>query len=152
MATKYAIFSLLLFFPTFPIGQNVPLETKHSSEEQTLRRLNNEWLKAYDTGDVQALDRIESEDFTASGEFGVRTKQQQLEGIRHRPEKRQEVTRRIDNQEFRFYGDVALVTETDHASSGEGPYDDFQSTELWVRLGGAWKVVHLHYSRLDKKQ
>lgn len=81
-----------------------------ASDEQAIRQLQDEWLKAYDAGDVKALDRIEGHDFTVAGEFGESTKQQQLDRIQRRAEKSQAVTRKIENQQFRFYGEVALVT------------------------------------------
>lgn len=60
------------------------------------------------------MDRIEADDFTVAGEFGQSTKQQHLDRSRGRQqsEKPEEGNRRFDNRQFRFYGDVALITET----------------------------------------
>src|SRR5262245_51038391 len=133
-------------------GQISLSATNHAADEQTIRQLNEQCLKAHDIGDVATLDRIEDADFTVSGDFGVINKQQQLDKVRQRSDKPSEViTRKIDPQQFRFYGDVALVTETDRPTTKEGTFA-FQSTEIWVRRGGSWKLVHLHYSQLDEKQ
>jgi hypothetical protein len=121
-----------------------------ANDEQTIRRLNQECLKAHDLGDVAVLDRIEDADFTLSGDFGVVSKQQQLDQVRHHTGKPVVVTRKIDPQQFRFYDSVALVTETDRPTTADGTFA-FQSTEVWVRRGDSWKLVHLHYSRLEEK-
>jgi hypothetical protein len=122
-----------------------------ADDERAIRRLNEECLKAHDIGDVATLDRIEDADFTLSGDFGVVSKQQQLDKVRHRTGKPEVITRKIDPQQFRFYDNVALVTETDRPTTADGTFA-FQSTEVWVRRGSTWKLVHLHYSPLEDKQ
>lgn len=119
-------------------------------DERTIQRLNDEWLKAYDAGDTQALDRIEDGTFVVSGDFGEVTKQHQLEDVRHRSDKISAVKRTIENQRIRFYGDVALVTEVDHSSVGADS-SRYQSSMVWVRSGREWKVVHLHFSQLSER-
>lgn len=123
----------------------------HADDERAIRQLNEECLKAHDIGDVATLDRIEDADFTISGDFGIVTKQQHLDRVRKRTNKSEVIARKIDPQHFRFYDGVALVTETDRPTTADGTFP-FQSTELWVRRGGAWKLVHLHYSRLEEKR
>jgi hypothetical protein len=130
---------------------DMPAAGHANNDEQTIRLLNEECLKAHDMGDVTSLDRIEDTDFTLSGDFGVVSKQQQLDGIRKRTSKPEVITRKIDPQQFRFYDSVALVTETDRPTTADGTFA-FQSTEVWVRRGDSWKLVHLHYSRVEEKQ
>jgi hypothetical protein len=104
----------------------------HGGDEQTIRQLNEECLKAHDMGDVATLDRIEDADFTISGDFGVVGKQQQLDRVRQRTSKPEVITRKTDAQQFRFYDGVALVTETDRPTTADGTFA-FQSTQVWVR-------------------
>lgn len=124
-------------------------QSPRTTDEQTVYRLNEEWLKAYDAGDVPTLDRIEDDSFTVSGEFGEVTKAHQLDGVRKRAGASLAGNRKIDHQQFRSYGDAMLVTEVDHSSSTDGS-DDFQSTTVWVRHGSTWRVIHLHFSRLAR--
>lgn len=124
--------------------------TGHSEDERIIRQLNEECLKANDIGDVSTLDRIEDADFTISGDFGIVSKQQQLDGVRKRTSKPEVIARKIDSQQFRFYHGVALVTETDRPTTADGTFA-FQSTEIWARRSDSWKLVHLHYSRLEEK-
>jgi ketosteroid isomerase-like protein len=133
-------------------GQGLPSATSHAADEQAIRQLNEECLKAHDTGDIATLDRIEDTDFTLSGDFGVIHKQQHLEHDRQQSNKpSQVISRKIDPQVFRFYGDIALVTETDRPTTKDGTFA-FQSTEVWVRRSDSWKLVHLHFSQLEQKR
>jgi hypothetical protein len=111
-------------------------------------QLRDALLKTYDAGDVKTLSEIEDDDFTLAGDFGQVNKQQHLDQVRRR-EKPQVVSRTIDNQ-FRLYGDVALLTEVDHARDAEGK-GDFQTTILWVRRGNTWRAAHMHYSKVNDR-
>ena len=144
---KWVLISLLLTASMFAGGQTVPPSTR-SQDERAIIQLRDALLKAYDAGDVKTLTEIEDEDFTLAGDFGQVTKQQHLDQVRRR-EKPQVVSRKIDNQ-FRFYGGVALLTEVDHASDAEGKAD-YQTTILWVRHGNTWRVAHMHFSKVNDK-
>ncbi len=56
----------------------------HSGDEQAIRRLNQEVLKAYNLGDVKTLNRVEDADFTLTDDFGEVTKAQQIDDVSHR--------------------------------------------------------------------
>ncbi len=92
----------------------------HADDVQAIRQLNEQCLHAHDIGDAVTLDRIEDADFTLSGDFGVVSKQQQLDEVRHRTGTPEVVTRKIDPQQFRFYNGVALMTETDRPTTRYG--------------------------------
>jgi hypothetical protein len=124
--------------------------TNRTADEDTLRKLNEKLLTAHDHADVATLDRIEADDFTLAGDFGTVAKKAHLEALRAPPHKTEAVERQITPQEIRFYGDVALISETDHAHTAEGSFD-FQTTSVWVRAGESWRVVQMHYSALAKK-
>jgi hypothetical protein len=121
-----------------------------TADEETLRKLNETLLTAHDHADVATLDRIEADDFTLAGDFGTVAKKQHLNRLREPNYKTEAVDRKITPQEIRLYGDVALISETDHAHTADGTYD-FQTTSVWVRSGESWRVVHMHYSALAKK-
>lgn len=129
-----------------------PASSNDAANEQSIRQLNEQMLHAYDVADLPALDRMESDDFTVSGDFGIANKQQHLDRTRKRGPYSVEVNRKFENQQFRFYGDVALLTEIDRASSTGGGSSSYQSTSVWIRQGETWRVAHLHYSELAEKQ
>ncbi|MGH9546717.1 MAG: nuclear transport factor 2 family protein [Terriglobales bacterium] len=142
---RYVLISILMTVSTFAAGQNATPASARPGDEQAIIQLRDALLKAYDAGDVKTLSEIEDDNFTLAGEFGQMTKQQHLDQVRGR-EKPQIVSRKIDNQ-FRFYGDVALLTEVDHATDAEGKAD-YQTTILWVRRGNTWRAAHMHYSKI----
>lgn len=145
-----AVSLFLLFAFTLPSGKSSP-SAGNADNERVIRQLNEECLHAHDIGDAVTLDRIEDADFTISGDFGVVSKQQQLERVRQRTSKPEVITRKIEPQVFRFYDGVALVTETDRPTTKDGTFA-FQATEVWVRRGDSWKLAHLHYSAMAEKQ
>jgi ketosteroid isomerase-like protein len=145
---KWSMISLVLAASMFAGGQNVSPVSTRSQDEHAIIQLRDALLKAYDAGDVKTLSEIEDDDFTLAGDFGQVTKQQHLDQVRRR-EKPQVVSRKIDNQ-FRFYGDVALLTEVDHAADADGK-ENFQTTIVWVRHGNTWRVAHMHYSKVNDK-
>jgi ketosteroid isomerase-like protein len=145
-----AIFAIGTIFlaksPTSPASSN------EAANEQTIRQLNEQMLHAFDVADMAALDRVESDDFTLSGDFGISSKQQHLDRTRKRGPYSVAVNRKIQNQQFRFYGDVTLLTEVDRAATTGGGSSSYQSTSVWIRHGETWRVAHLHYSELTEKQ
>jgi ketosteroid isomerase-like protein len=135
-------------------GQTAPASSNHAGanhtdDEQVIRRLNEDVLKAYNLGDVKTLDRIEDSDFVLTGDFGEVTKAQQIDDVGHRKPNATSVHVTVANERFRFYGDAALLTEIERYGDGED-FPKFESTSVWVRRGGDWKLVHLHFSKLSK--
>ena len=138
-----------IFFAKSPASS---ASSNNADKEQTIRQLNEQLLHAYDIADIPALDSMESDDFTVSGDFGISNKQLHLDRTRKRGPYSVAVDRKFENQLFRFYGDVALLTEVDRASTTGGGSSSYQSTSVWIRHGETWKVAHLHYSELAKKE
>jgi hypothetical protein len=121
----------------------------HTGDEQAIRRLNVDVLKAYNLGDVKTLDRIEDSDFVLTGEFGEVTKAQQIDSVNHRTSNASSVNVIVANERLRFYSDTALLTEVERYGEGDD-YPRFETTSIWVRRDGDWKLVHLHFSKLSK--
>lgn len=142
---KLAIVVLLWVGVGLAYGQGAP--SSHDGDERSIRQLNVDVLKAYNLGDVKTLDRIEDADFTLSGEFGEVAKAKQIDSVSHRPPNTDGVNVMVENGRFRFYGDAALLTEVERYGEGKD-FPRFESTSLWVRRGGDWKLVHLHFSKL----
>jgi ketosteroid isomerase-like protein len=143
---RWILISILMTASTFANSQSASPASPRAADERAIIQLRDESYKAYDAGDVRTLSKIEADDFTLAAEFGQVTKQQHLDQVRHH-EKPQVVSRKIDNQ-FRFYGDVALQTEVDHAADAQGKAD-YQTTIVWVRHGNTWQVAHMHYTKIN---
>jgi hypothetical protein len=146
---KLATVFLLWISAVFAYGQAAAASSNHAGDEQAIRRLNVDVLKAYNLADVNTLDRVEDVDFTLTGDFGEVTKAQQIDDVSHQKPNATSVNVIIANGRFRFYGDSALLTEVERYGEGED-FPKYETTSLWVRRGGDWKLVHLHYSKLSK--
>src|SRR5258708_23805941 len=143
---RWTLITLLLTVSMFAGGQSASLASTRTKDERAIIQQRDTLLQAYDAGDVKTLSEIEDDTFTLAGDFGQMTKQQHLDQVRRR-EKPQVVSRTIDNQ-FRFYGNVALLTEVDHAADAEGKAD-FQTTILWVLQGNTRRVTQLPFFKMD---
>jgi ketosteroid isomerase-like protein len=145
---KLALVFLLSISTVFAYAQAT--SSDHAADEAAIRSLNEKVLKAFNMGDVDTVNRIEDADFLLTGDFGVVTKSQQLSQMRSRKDNATAANLTTENVRFRFYGDSALLTEVEKYDDPAVP-DGYETTSLWVRRGSQWKVVHLHYSKLNKK-
>lgn len=121
--------------------------TEQAGDEAAIRHLNEQVLKAYNTGDFATVERIEDPDFTVATDFGQITKAQQMERARQRKDLPSTVQLTIENAQIRFFGDAALLTEIEKWGD-PAQTAGFQTTSVWVKRGPDWKLVHLHYSQL----
>ena len=126
-----------------------PAANGRSVDEQAIRQLNEDVLKAYNLGDVKTLDKVEDSDFVLSGDFGEVPKAQQLNDVRHRKENPTSVRVFVANARLRFYGDTALLTEVERYGEGDA-FPRYETTSVWTRRGDSWKLVHMHFSKLSK--
>ena len=76
------IIFLFWIFAVFTCAQAAPAANGRSVDEQAIRQLNEDVLKAYNLGDVKTLDTVEDSDFVLSGDFGEVPKAQQLNDMR----------------------------------------------------------------------
>ena len=124
--------------------------TDRPKDEAAIRQLNEQVLKAYNTGDLTTVERIEGADFTLANDSGQVTKTQHLESARQRKELPTTVQLTVENAQIRFFGDAALLTEIEKWGD-PAQTAGFQTTSVWVKRGADWKLVHLHYSQLGDK-
>ena len=109
-----------------------------------IRQLEDQWRSAQLAGDVQAMDRLLSDDFlgiTAGGQ--VVTKLQQLDRTRTQ----QFVVKQLDVQDtkIKLIGSIAIVTSlatVEGMSEGKTMHGNFRYTRVYQRLAnGAWKIT-----------
>ena len=110
---------------------------------ETLRDLNAKYDKALVTGDVEALDRIYSEDFTYTNPDGVlRSRAEQLAFVR--AGKLGLASGRSDDIRVHVYGDFAVITgRFNGAIRRAGGTVAFREryTTAWLKHTGRWVLV-----------
>jgi len=119
-------------------------------DQKAIADLNLKALKAFDQKDDVTLAKIEAADFDILSDRGLLAKKDHIAGVQADKANAFAIDRTIADQKIRVYGNTAVVTELDHAgASGGGSSSSYQSTSVWVKNGGAWQIVHLHYTKVE---
>jgi ketosteroid isomerase-like protein len=127
------------------LGGDAPLEALDymSKDEQRLHQLDREWNEAYPKRDVDALERILADDWTAiDGAGRLISKPQLLERVRLGPQPFD--WHEFDEFRLRVFGDSAVVTGRLSARGrGEGGDFSYQQryTRVYVKREDAWQSV-----------
>ena len=109
-----------------------------AADDADLKSVEQNWVKAYYSGDDKTLALIEADDFKAmANNEKPQTKAEQIADVRGRgpvgvPSPNVE-------EEIRHYGDVAVITGLNESAN-------VRFTTVWFKTNGQWKIVHLHYS------
>ena len=147
---------LALSFFSFTLESSVQKHDEEGKDQQELRRLEDEWLGSYLSGDKTVFDRIVADDFTATDESATfRNKTQEREVIQAPPPS---IKSSLTNEDVRVrvYGDAAIVTgrivvRTQLPGQAE---IGFQSrfTDTFLKRQARWQVAARHYSRLPPRR
>jgi uncharacterized protein (TIGR02246 family) len=123
-----------------------------SKAEQEVRKLEREWLDAYEKNDAEAMDRIVAEDFTITFPNGsVQTKAQLMAMIRA-PRKGAPPKFHTESVASRAYGDTVILTGRVVGEFQQGDKtvrDVSRYTDTYAKVGGRWRVVASHLSAAE---
>lgn len=112
-------------------------------EEESIRKVEDEFASAYGRNDAEALDRLWAADYTFVNPAGqVLTKAQRLAMLRSGELKIESYTR--DDEKIRVYGDTAVVTyrSTVHAQrNGNDISSQRRVITVLVKKDGRWQTV-----------
>jgi uncharacterized protein (TIGR02246 family) len=125
--------------------------TERVSVEQELIKLENESNDAWVKHDAEAYARLLADDYIGTGPDGdMSTKAQDLAELMENT-----TTSAIaDDFRVRVYGDAAVVTfrlTYKNQSKGKESTGQERFTDTWVKHGGRWQCVAVHYSRIAQK-
>ena len=113
--------------------------------EEAILNAHNAWFAAFDRGDVDAIDRMETDDFVLVNRDRIVDKRQQLENIRTGLGGGTEMTRVTGVHSFSLIGDAAVLTGLAYSSSQAGG-ESFLFSEVWVQREGRWQIRLAHFS------
>jgi uncharacterized protein (TIGR02246 family) len=125
--------------------------------EQEVRKLEREWLDAYEKNDAAAMERIVAEGFTITfPNGGVQTREQLLQMIRA-PRRGPAPKFHTEGVESRAHGDNVVIlmgrVVGEYAQpDGKTTREVSRYTDTYVRLGGRWQVVASHLSNVEEKK
>jgi ketosteroid isomerase-like protein len=144
-----AVLTLTVFaVPALATG---PHPKRNDQYKRQVEKLEETWRTAQLNGDVEAMDKLLSDDYvgiTMNGQ--VVTKMQQLERIRNR---NTVLTRiELDDVKVKLIGQTAIVTsraEVDGTSDGAAMHGTYRYTRVYSRQpSGAWKITSFEATRV----
>lgn len=120
--------------------------------EQTILRLEREWLDSYLHGDVDAMKRILADNFTitySNGQF--LTKEQEIANLRQRRPQDPSLSISTEDTQVRLYGETAVLTGR---LIEKGASFRFLSryTDTYVKQQGQWRIVASQLTRLPEER
>jgi hypothetical protein len=118
------------------------------SDESTLRKLNQEYIRALLRGDVTWYEQHLAEEFRCRKSDGsVIDKPEFLRQLSHGPDVG---AFRLENVRVRIRGDTAEVDGIGAFTLKDGSQGKSCYTDIYRRMGGNWIVVSAHVTRALK--
>jgi len=122
-----------------------------SNDEHELRKLENDWLSVYISGDKATYDRVVANDFTGTDESAVKRSKEQDRALLPAAPTPGGIALNEDVQ-VRLYGETAVVTGRIVTKAKVGDQEitggATRFTDTWLKRQGRWQVVARHYSRV----
>ena len=119
---------------------------------ETFTQIENEWAQADKTMDAVALGKLLGDDWFFLGPLGTETKAQHLAGLKKGDENIQSI--KLWGMKVRVYGDVAVVTGSEHEQSTKKNTDtsgDYVYTDVFVKRHGRWEAINSQDTPLTHK-
>jgi ketosteroid isomerase-like protein len=145
-------FAGLCLQPAFA-GHTTPLHEKKHDAKRQVEALEEQWRTAQLSGDVDAMDKLLSDDYIGISMSGqVNTKTQQLDRARSR----KLVLTRLDlgEMQIKLVGSIAVVTsraQVEGTNDGVPVRGTFRYTRVYQRLpSGVWKITSFEATRVPE--
>jgi len=131
-------------------------QQKLSKAEQAVRKLEREWLDAYEKRDAEAMNRIAADDFTINFGGTSQTKADIMKGLQSPPNVSRPTTKfSTDNVTSQVFGDTVILTgRVTQQMERDGQTRTMQSryTDVYVKRNGRWQVVASQLSPIVQPQ
>ncbi len=155
MNSRTAVFTLILgstaFVACAPTDGSAPAamtDADRASIQEQLYQMEYDWVGAYESGDLSALDRIFADDFIYTVNDGTLYDKTDFIALAEQdPIEYDSVT--IESMETRWYGSTAVVTGSGTnywTVDGVVSNDPGVFTNVFVERDGRWQVVVRHSS------
>jgi len=132
---------------------NAKVDSKVAAEHPVMG-LERERLRAYQTGDKVAFERVVAEGFTMTHSDGsIFTREQELEIIKPAPPDKPYPPLATENTELNVYGDTAILSGLlveKESSAGRPRTVNLRFTNTYVKRRGRWQIVAGQLTRLPQ--
>ena len=122
-----------------------------ASVEQSLKKLEHEWVDATVKMDTATLDRILADDWVAQGPMGPASKAEVLADIKPGNEKLESIN--LGDMKVRVFGDTAVVLGSDDEKSsykGKDTSGHYLWMDVFVKRNGHWQAVASNSTVVNK--
>jgi uncharacterized protein (TIGR02246 family) len=140
------------------MAESLAQQTQQSTPtkpEEEVRRLERQWLDAYEQRNVEAMDRIVADDFVITFPNGAMQTKPQLMTMIKSPRQPTQPTMRFRTEDVRSraYGNTVILTGvviTEYERDGKPVKEQSRYTDTYVHRNGQWQVVASHLSNVQE--
>lgn len=130
-------------------------QTNLTKAEEEVRKLERQWLDAYEQHNAEAMDRIVADDFTITFPSGAIQTKPQLMTMIKAPRRAGQPRMKFSTQDVqsRTYGDTVILIGrviTEYERDGKTVKEQSRYTDTYVRRKGQWQVVASHLSNVGE--
>jgi uncharacterized protein (TIGR02246 family) len=152
MIGRLTCLALLLAAACVPAPAQQPTLSK---AEEEVRRLERQWLDAYEQNDAEAMNRIVADDFTITFPNGEMQTKPQIVAMVKAPRRASQPRMRFRTEgvQSRAYGDTVILIGkviTEYEREGKTATEQSRYTDTYVRRDGRWQVVASHLSNVEE--
>ena len=118
---------------------------------EEIRKLNQEYDRAFAASDGAALERLQTGDFRMTARGQVMTRAEMLARVKDTSRPRDTIeSLTVDDVQVRVYGDAAVTTgrwkRVSKNAEGKDTSAEGFFTRVWVRRDNRWQMDVAHYS------
>lgn len=130
-------------------------KTNFTKAEEEVRKLERQWLDAYEQNNAEAMDRIVADDFTITFPNGAMQTKAQLMTMIKSPRRTSQPQMKFSTQDVqsRAYGDTVILIGrviTEYERDGKTVKEQSRYTDTYVQRKGQWQVVASHLSNIEE--
>lgn len=124
----------------------MPDSATSAADLETLTRLNGDYIRSVQNGDVARFDEILAADFRCSNPDGSLLDRAGFLAQTARPVTIANL--QAQDVEIRLFGDVAIIHARTSYTLADGRPGAGRYTDVWARQNGKWLCVSAHVTRL----
>lgn len=157
---RMPVLALLLFVASSALSlaaQQPTTQRSVTKAEEEVRKLEREWLDAYEQNNAEAMNRIVADDFTITFPNGsIQAKPQLMSMVRAvasstRRSAEPAMRFHTEDAQSRAYGDTVILmgrVVTEYERDGKTVREQSRYTDTYVKRNGRWQVVASHLSNV----
>ena len=155
MAGRVSVLLLLIVAACGVSHARQAARTQLTKAEEEVRKLERQWLDAYEQNDAVAMERIVADDFVITfPNGGMQTKPQLMSMIKApRQPGQPRMKFRTEDVQSRAYDDTVILigrVVSEYERDGKTVSEQSRYTDTYVRSKGRWQVVASHLSNVEE--